>query len=161
MGAFRLIQGWTNPSPEGESVSSLKELLELSHSDDYESDFKALREQVLPMLNQLAQENAELKKSMEDRPLADSVWPDELTPHPANSQVPIRAKGRNGKTWKYYCKQIESARMIDELREVINEMFNQGFLDTDVMDALFCTVEMGRRISVHNYNGVVMVDDKT
>ena len=47
------------------TLSSLKELLELSHSENYESDFKALQEQVLPLMNQLAQENAELKKASE------------------------------------------------------------------------------------------------
>lgn len=142
------------------TLSSLKELLELSHSENYESDFKALQEQVLPLMNQLAQENAELKKASEEKPLSDSEWPKDLSPHPANAQVPIRNIGRNGKRWKDYCEQIESAHMIDELREVILEMFNQGFLDTDVLDALFCTVTKGRRLSVHNYNGVVMLDSK-
>jgi hypothetical protein len=141
-------------------MSSLKELLELRHSEDYERDFKALQEQVLPLMNQLAKENAELKLALEEKPLSDSEWPKDLSRHPANSQVPIRKTGRNGKAWKDYCVQMESAHMIDELREVILEMFNQGFLDTDVVDALFCTVKNGRRISLHNYNGAVMLDNK-
>jgi hypothetical protein len=141
-------------------VTTLKSLLGLKESDNYERDFKALREQVLPLMNQLAKENAELKKTLESKPLSDSVWPKDLSPHPANAQVPIRKMGRNGKPWKYYCEQMESAYMINDLRGVILEMFNQGFLDTDVLDAVFCTVKKGRRISVHNYNGVVMVNPK-
>ena len=141
-------------------MTTLKSLLGLKESDNYERDFNALREQVLPLMNQLAKENAELKKALESKPLSDSEWPKDLSPHPANAQVPIRKTGRNGKTWKHYCEQIDSAYLIDDLREVILEMFTQGFLDTDVMDALFCTVKKGRRISVHNYNGVIMVKPK-
>jgi len=141
-------------------VTTLKSLLGLKESDNYERDFNALREQVLPLMNQLAKENAELKKALESKPLSDSEWPKDLSPHPANAQVPIRKTGRNGKTWKHYCEQIDSAYLIDDLREVILEMFTQGFLDTDVVDALFCTVKKGRRISVHNYNGVIMVKPK-
>ena len=142
------------------TVTTLKSLLGLKESDNYERDFNALREQVLPLMNQLAKENAELKKALESKPLSDSEWPKDLSPHPANAQVPIRKTGRNGKTWKHYCEQIDSAYLIDDLREVILEMFTQGFLDTDVVDALFCTVKKGRRISVHNYNGVIMVKPK-
>ena len=141
-------------------MTTLKGLLELKESDDYQRDFNALREQVLPMLNQLAKENAELKRTSEDQPLSETEWPKDLTPHPANPQVPVRETGRNGKKWKHYCEQMESAQFIDELREVALEMFNQGFLDTDVMDAVFYTVKKGRRISVHNYNGVFMIDNK-
>lgn len=141
-------------------MTTLKSLLGLKESDNYERDFNALREQVLPLMNQLAKENAELKKALESKPLSDSEWPKDLSPHPANAQVPIRKTGRNGKTWKHYCEQIDSAYLIDDLREVILEMFTQGFLDTDVVDALFCTVKKGRRISVHNYNGVIMVKPK-
>ena len=141
-------------------MTTLKGLLELKESDDYQRDFNALREQVLPMLNQLAKENAELKRTSEDQPLSETEWPKDLTPHPANPQVPVRETGRNGKKWKHYCEQMESAQFIDELREVALEMFNQGFLDTDVMDAVFCTVKKVRRISVHNYNGVFMIDNK-
>ena len=141
-------------------MTTLKGLLELKESDDYERDFNALREQVLPMLNQLAKENAELKRTSEDQPLSETEWPQDLTPHPANPQVPVRETGRNGKKWKHYCEQMESAQFIGELRDVALEMFNQGFLDTDVLDAVFCTVKKGRRISVQNYNGVFMIDNK-
>ena len=54
-------------------MSSLKELLELRHSEDYERDFKALQAQVLPLMNQLAKENAELKLALEEKPLSDSI----------------------------------------------------------------------------------------
>ena len=135
----------------------LKDLLGLTTSTDYKRDFNDLRDQVLPILNKLAKENAELKRAGEEKPLSDSVWPKDLTPHPANSCVPVRETGRNGKAWTHYCEQMESAWMIDDLRGVILEMFEQGFLDTDVVDALFCTVKKGRRISVHNYNGVILL----
>jgi|TARA_B100001094_G_C18132945_1_gene773329 hypothetical protein len=142
------------------TVTTLKSLLELKESDNYQRDFNALREQVLPLMNQLAKENAELRKASEEKPLSETEWPKDLTPHPANPQVPVRETGRNGKKWKHYCEQIEKAMFLDDLREVILEMFNQGFLDTDVLDAVFCTVKKGRRISVHNYNGVFTIDNK-
>ena len=63
-------------------MTTLKGLLELKESDDYERDFNALREQVLPMLNQLAKENAELKRTSEDQPLSETEWPQDLFLNP-------------------------------------------------------------------------------
>jgi len=144
-------------------MTSLKALLELSSSDDYQRDFQALQAQVLPLMNQLAQENAKLKAQVEETnpPLNmdnDSKWPDTLSPHPANANVPIRKKGRNGRTWEYYAKKVNEAGFIDDLLKIMDDMFQQGFLDTDVLDAIFSTVDNQRRLSLHNYNGLLILD---
>ena len=78
-------------------MSSLKELLELRHSEDYERDFKAFQEQVLPLMNQLAKENAELKLALEEKPLSDSEWPKDLKPPSSEFSSPDK---RNGAGWE-------------------------------------------------------------
>ena len=144
-------------------MTSLKSLLELKSSEDYSRDFHALQAQVLPLMNQLAQENAKLKaQNEESTPIlkteGENGWPDTLSPHPANPNVPIRKKGRNGRTWEYYAEKVNEAGFIDDLLKIMDEMFQQGFLDTDVLDAIFSTVDNQRRLSLHNYNGLLILD---
>ena len=144
-------------------MTSLKELLELKSSEDYARDFHALQAQVLPLMNELAKENAQLKVQIEDSaPVLNdgdnSQWPDALSPHPANPNVPIRKKGRNERTWEYYAEKVNQASFIDDLLKIVDDMFQQGFLDTDVLDAIFSTVDNQRRLSLHNYNGLLILD---
>lgn len=144
-------------------MTSLKSLLELKSSEDYSRDFHALQAQVLPLMNQLAQENAKLKaQNEESTPIlkteSENGWPDTLSPHPANPNVPIRKKGRNGRTWEYYAEKVNEAGFIDDLLKIMDDMFQQGFLDTDVLDAIFSTVDNQRRLSLHNYNGLLILD---
>ena len=144
-------------------MTSLKSLLELKSSEDYSRDFHAHQAQVLPLMNQLAQENAKLKaQNEESTPIlkteSENGWPDTLSPHPANPNVPIRKKGRNGRTWEYYAEKVNEAGFIDDLLKIMDEMFQQGFLDTDVLDAIFSTVDNQRRLSLHNYNGLLILD---
>ena len=48
-------------------MATLKELLSKKKSDDFKTDFQELQRLSLQMLNQLANENSQLKKSLEDK----------------------------------------------------------------------------------------------
>lgn len=147
---------------------TLKNLLSKEESDDYESDFHTLKTEALVVLNQLAKENSQLKTQIENITSEniginqidqlDCVWPEGISSHPSNFRVPIRKMGRNGRKWEYYQKMMEEAFYRDQIQEVCMLMAEQGFLDTDILDALFSCADGTRRLSLHNYNGLLGVD---
>ena len=48
-------------------MQTLKDLLSKKKSDDFKTDFQELQRLSLQMLNQLANENSQLKKTLEDK----------------------------------------------------------------------------------------------
>ena len=146
---------------------SLRELLSKKESDDFESDFHLLREEALSMLNQLANENSQLKKQLEEESSEnigintisqlENSWPEGFSGHPMNENVPIRKIGRNGRNWEYYQKMMENTMYREQIQEVCVMMAEQGFLDTDILDALFACADGSRRLSLHNFNALIGV----
>ena len=146
---------------------SLKELLSKKNSDNFESDFLEHQRLSLQMLNQLANENSQLKKSLEDKTSEtigiksenqlENSWPEGFSGHPTNPQVPIRKKGRNGREWEHYRDLMQECFYLDEIQEVATIMATQGFLDSDILDAFFPCADGSRRMSLHNYNALLGV----
>ena len=119
------------------------------------------------MLNQLANENSQLKKSLEDKSSEtiginsktqlENSWPEDFSSHPTNAQVPIRKIGRNGRKWEYYRDLMQECFYLDQIQETAVIMANQGFLDSDILDAMFPCADGSRRLSLHNYNALLGV----
>jgi len=148
-------------------MATLKDLLSKKKSDNFEVDFQELQRLSLQMLNQLANENSQLKKSLEDKSSEtigikseiqlENSWPEGFYSHPTNSQVPIRKIGRNGRTWEYYRDMMQKCFYLDQIQETAVIMANQGFLDSDILDAMFPCADGSRRLSLHNYNALLGV----
>lgn len=148
-------------------MPTLKELLSRKESDNFKTDFHELQRLSLQMLNQLANENSQLKKSLEEK-TSESIgikseiqlensWPEGFSGHPANPQVPIRNAGRNERKWEHYRDLMQKCFYLNEIQEIGVMMANQGFLDSDILDALFPCADGSRRLSVHNYNALLGV----
>lgn len=148
-------------------MATLKELLSRKESDDFKTDFQELQRLSLQMLNQLANENSQLKKSLEEKSSEtiginsktqlENSWPEEFSSHPTNAQVPIRKIGRNGRKWEYYRDLMQECFYLDQIQETAVIMANQGFLDSDILDAMFPCADGSRRLSLHNYNALLGV----
>jgi len=146
---------------------NLRTLLTLTESDDWQQSFKELQQAVLPVINQLAKENSQLKSDVENAQAEnlrengnsqlEKVLPEGFGVHPSNPQVPVRNKGQNGRPWSYYQAQAVDLLYFDDFLELAKTMANQGFLDTDILDAVFQTATGERRMSVHNWNGLLGV----
>jgi hypothetical protein len=146
---------------------TLKALLSKTESEDYEADFHLLRKEALTLLNQLANENSQLKKSLEEKTSEtiginaisqlENSWPEGFEGHPMNENIPIRKIGRNGRKWEHYQEMMETALYREQIQEIFCMMAEQGFLDTDMLDALFACADGSRRLSLHNYNALIGV----
>jgi len=146
---------------------TLKDLLSKKKSDDFKTDFQELQRLSLQMLNQLANENSQLKKSLEEKSSEtiginsetqlENSWPEGFSSHPTNAQVPIRKIGRNGRKWEYYRDLMQECFYLDQIQETAVIMANQGFLDSDILDAMFPCADGSRRLSLHNYNALLGV----
>ena len=76
-------------------MQTLKDLLSKKKSDDFKTDFQELQRLSLQMLNQLANENSQLKKTLEDKSSEtigiksenqlENSWPEGFSGHPTNS----------------------------------------------------------------------------
>ena len=52
---------------------------------------------------------------------------------------------------------METALYREQIQEIFCMMAEQGFLDTDMLDALFACADGSRRLSLHNYNALIGV----
>ena len=148
-------------------MQTLKDLLSKKKSDDFKTDFQELQRLSLQMLNQLANENSQLKKTLEEKSSEtigiksenqlENSWPEGFSGHPTNSQVPIRKQGRNGRSWEHYRDLMQNCFYLDQIQETAVIMANQGFLDSDILDAMFPCADGSRRLSLHNYNALLGV----
>ena len=131
--------------------------------------FQSLKSEAISVLNDIAKENASLRKQLEESniqlknyEMGENVrengfsqlntFPQPFEPHPAKGKVPIRKEGRNGRKWEEYRDRLSSAFGIydDSAGSTVNEMMEQGFTDHDIVDALFAPAIGGRRFSTHN-----------
>ena len=58
---------------------------------------------------------------------------------------------------EHYRDLMQKCFYLDEIQEIGVMMANQGFLDSDILDALFPCADGSRRLSVHNYNALLGV----
>ena len=85
-------------------MPTLKDLLSKKKSDDFKTDFQELQRLSLQMLNQLANENSQLKKTLEDKSSEtigiksenqlENSWPEGFSGHPTSSSYPKTRKKR-------------------------------------------------------------------
>jgi hypothetical protein len=132
-------------------------------------DFQSLKTESISVLNDIAKENASLRKQLEESKIQLgncmkgekgrengiiqlNSFPEPFEPHPAKGKVPIRKTGRNGRKWEEYRDRLVDVFGIyeDVACVAISEMMEQGFTDHDIVDALFAPASGGRRFSTHN-----------
>ena len=131
--------------------------------------FQCLKTESISVLNDIAKENASLRKQLEESNIqlknyenGEKVrengfsqledYPEPFESHPAQGKVPIRKEGRNGRRWEEYRDKLSTAFGIydDVAYSTVSEMMEQGFTDHDIVDALFAPASGGRRFSTHN-----------
>jgi len=131
--------------------------------------FQSLKTESISILNDIAKENASLRKQLEEsniqlknnpnakkdrqngnNQLSNLALP--FSPHPSQGKVPIRKIGSTGKAWESHRDDLRDIFSIyaDTASMVLTEMMNQGFTDHDIVDALFPCSNGDRRLSTHN-----------
>ena len=131
--------------------------------------FQSLKTESISILNDIAKENASLRKQLEESNIQLKnasygkkgreneinqleTFAEPFIPHPSKGKVPIRKTGRSGHKWETYVQRLETVFTVysDVAYQVVGDMMNQGFTDHDIVDALFPDASGGRRISTHN-----------